>query len=849
MESLVQDIRYAVRQLLASPGVTVVAVLTLALGIGANTAVFSVMNTIVLRSLPVSHPEELYLFGDARSCCMIGGVPRQYDIFSNPQYLYFREHNQVFRDIAAFSAVQFEVLLRNAESSGLAAETIQGKLVSGSYFAVLGTRAALGRLLSDSDDHQDAPPVIVISHSYWLKKFNASPSVIGSTLNINGTLFTIAGVTGRSFYGEALTTTPAEAWFPLARMPEIALRPERVMREPDMRWLRIIGRAKPGFRLANAQAVLTTQMRQFLVANPDPKPPSDQTQRIQQTLVIPVPAASGVSWFRRDSSDELRILLAMVGLVLLIGCTNIANLLLAKATSNQQEIWIRMALGSSRWRLIRQLMTESMLLALAGALAGSLLAIWGAHGLLAFLLRGSETAAIQVEADARVLAFLVVVSVLAGLLFGLVPALKSSRSNIAGRLGARTQISTSWFSARSRFGIGKMLVAGQVSISILLVIGAGLLVRTLLNLIHEDLGFNPEHVLMLDVNPKIAGYKLNQLDALYRTLLDHLNAVPGVSNSAITLYAPLTDTNWGGGIVVPDANNLRKEGANWTRVSPGFFETLRIPILVGRPINAGDTPTSSKVAVVSETMANRFWKGESPIGKRFGWDAAHSNEIEVVGVAKDIKHQELREEPYPLFWLPMTQVTGGDPNSYAQSQSQYAAQVLVRATGDPSTVAGAVRKAMHSIDKNLPITRVTTLLQQRDTDSAYERMMAVLASIFGAIALLLASVGLYGVLTYSVKRRTSEIGIRMALGAERMQVLWMILRETLYAVAIGIAAGVPLALAATRLLRSQLFGVSATDPMSLIGAIVCLIGAGLVAAYLPARQATAVDPMVALRNE
>ena len=843
MESLLQDLRYAVRVLMKSPAFTLVAVLTLALGIGANTAIFSLLDGLLLRPLPVEHPEQLVLFGTGRNWGMVSGVTKRYDVFSHLQYRYFHDENHFFPGgVAAFASWQSPVRVRWSGTPVM----VNSKMVSGNYFSTLGVPAAAGRLFTAADDRPESAPVAVLSYRYWNSKFDRDPSILGRAVDVNGTAFTVIGVAAAPFFGESLESDPADVWFPIARFAQVTLQPS-VLNEPDARWLWLIGRAAPNANLQQITAGLTVQLHQWLLAHDENIATSaEERDAVQNAVITATSAATGVSHLRRKYSDPLKILAGIVGLVLAIACANIANLLLARATVRRREISVRLALGATRGRLLRQLLTESVLLSLLGGVAGVLLAFAATHALMALVFRDAQTYAFQVPPDLRLLAFAAAISLLSGVLFGVAPALRAARLDVIESIksGART----AGIEARGRFSTGKALVAGQVAISLVLLVGAGLFVRSLARLARQDFGFTPEHVLLVKVDPRVAGYKPAQLAGLYQRLQRSIDAQPGVRNSALALYTPLSGDNWSGNVALDDFTPEQNKHAfsAWVSVTPGYFETMGIPLLLGRTLNEQDTGEGPRAAVVNESFAHTYFKDKNPVGRRFGFSQDTKADWEIVGVVKDTKHVNPREGGEITFFLPVVSKPG---RAGVLEESSYLTDLVVRGAGDPGAVANEVRQAIRSVDDNIPILRVTTMSEQVSASFNQEELVGVLSTVFGAVALLLACVGLYGLMAYAVARRTNEIGVRMALGARREDVLRMILGETLTLVAIGVAIGVPLVAAGIRMVRSQLFEVVPYDPVTLAGAAAILLAIAAISGFIPARRATQVEPMTALRDE
>ena len=850
MGTLLNDVRYGLRVLGRSPAFTAVAVLTLALGIGANTAIFTLINALMLRSLPVERPQELLFLGeDNGSGTYSGGPPTNSWIeFSYRVYQQLRAQNQLFTDLCALSSPQVD--LRVAAPGWHESEpNAQASLVSGNYFQVLGVRALAGRTLIPEDDAPGAPrPVAVMSHHYWINTFGGDPSVVGRQLDLNGIPFMVVGVAPAEFYGVKLKMNPPDFWIPLGLQPEVISRPQwrgapaSWLKADDVYWLDLMGRLKPGADARQAAAALTTQLRQMLTAQAGSHPSPDTARRIRESYIQLVPGAHGLSSLRERFSDRLHTLTLLVILILVIACANAANLLLARGARRQREMAVRLAVGAGRWRVVRQLLTESALLASLGGLAGLLLAGWTTD-LLANLVFGASTALpFHLAPDGRALAFTVGVSLVTGIVFGLAPAWVSTRLDLNSALNESAGSTPVAGFRPARWAPGKLLASGQIAVSLCLVLVAALFVRSLQNLEHQDLGFNPEHVLVCNLDLDAAGYKREQLPGLYPRLLDRVRALPGV-RSATLASSTLTEGTWVSNISIEGYTPKPQEDMDAHRrgVASDYFLTEGMMLLAGRPIGPQDTAASPRVAVVNETFVRRYFPNQSPLGRRITFGAPFAPPVmEIVGVVKDAKYNSLAEKVPEVVFAPLMQSIEYVPD---------ANDLELRVAGDPAAAAAAVRRALAEVDRKIMIGRVTTLGELVSESAHDARLIAQLSSFFGLMALFLAAIGLYGAMAYAVARRSGEIGIRMALGARAGDVLWMILRETLLVAALGIALGVPAALALARVVRSQLFGLSPSDPATLVAATLLLLAASVLAGYLPARRATKVDPMVALRYE
>jgi predicted permease len=838
LETIWQDVRYGLRQLRRNPGFTTVVILSLALGIGANTAIFTMIDTVLLQSLPVTNPGQLVLLNSGVSTGTYSGDPafigRWLDL-SSDAYQYFVRHNQSFQGVAAFRSGRdhLEVRWPGTKASGQA-ERRDGQLVSANYFSVMGVAAALGRVFEPGDDLLRARPVAVISYPYWQRRFHGDPSAVGRAVDLNGAPFTIVGVTPPEFFGERVGQPP-DFWLPLIFQPQITQRSSYLTAKNEY-WLNFIARLKPGVSRRQAQAVLDVQLRQFLVAQVGSKPSRRDRRAIAQAYIQLDPGRNGISWLRQLYSEPLHILIVIVALVLLVACANVANLLLSKAAARQREIAMRLTAGASRARLIRQMLTESMLLAIIGGAAGLLLAYWGVH-LLSTLV--SRSLAMRVATNPGVLAFTLAIAVVTGLLFGLIPALRVSRTEPseamrgAGPAGGRQSVLT------------RGLIVLQVATSLVLLAGAGLLLRTLVNLENQNLGFRDEHVLLVATDPRLAGFKVGELDGLYRQLLDRLNALPGIESATVAYYSPMSGSFSSTGTTIQGYTPHPNEdvSVNENQVGPFYFATLGIPVLLGRPIGPQDTATSPKVVVVNQAFAQKYLHGQNPIGKRV-WVGRESYpppaELpqEIVGLVGDARYLNPGKPPEPFAYEPLSR----DPGFFAGN-------IEVRTAGDPRAAAAEVRRAIQDVDSTLPMGSVQTLRMQVSDQLNQQRLVARLSVLFGLLALALAAVGLYGVVSYWVTRRTQEIGIRMALGAQKTDVLRLVVARGLTVTLVGIGCGLLAALVLTRLLASSLYGVKPADPLTFAAVSFVVIAIALLACYIPARRATKVDPMVALRHE
>ena len=829
--SLLQDLQFALRTFRKAPLFVFVAVLSLAFGIGANTAIFSLTDQLLLRALPVAHPEQLVLFSAIGRHYGSNSGPNR---ISYPMYQDFRDHNSVFSGMFCFRESDFSL------SYGGRTERVSGEVVSGNYFPVLGVGAALGRLFTANDDlHQKAHPVAVLSYGFWQSRFAGDPAIIGRKLNINGYPFTVIGVSAAGFAG----TDPSSA--PQIRVPMMMA--PTVMGYTDLndrryRWVTAFGRLKPGISVAGAKASIQpffhqilnmeVQQKEFAKASPEMK------KGFLKMSMDVLPAETGRSNLRRQFSSPLLVLMATVMLVLLIACANVANLLIARATFRQKEIAVRLALGSSRLRIIRQLLVESMLLALAGGVIGLGLAVWADKLLILFLPARATPLAISATPDWRILGFTTAMSLLTGILFGLVPALQSTRSNVAGTLKENAGAVVGGASATVR----KILVTAQIALSLLLLIAASLFIRSLQNLKDLDPGFRTANLLAFKIDPTSNGYTTERTKAFYRTLRENLSGMPAVETAALAVVPVMEDDEWDSWVTIdsysPKAGELPDPHMNY--ISPDYFKTMRINLLAGRDFRPTDNHSSAKVCIINATFAKKYFGTINAVGHKIGMgnDPGTKTDITVVGVSRDTKYESLREE------VPVEMIQPYEQLDFATGITAY-----IRTGERPELMFAAIQKRVHDLDPNLPVFEMTTLERQTENSLVTERLVATLSSGFGFLSTGLAAIGLYGMLAYTVARRTREIGIRMAIGAARADVLWLVMREVLLLLVIGIAFALPLSWLLSKYIQSELYGIEPGDPVSIILAVASIAMVATLSGYLPARRATRVDPMLALRYE
>ncbi|HVT58480.1 MAG TPA: ABC transporter permease [Thermoanaerobaculia bacterium] len=847
LETLGKDLRFALRMMGKSGAVTAVAVLSLALGLGGVTALFSLIDAVMLRRLPVSEPRRLVVFG-------LADGPND-SRFSYPLYDQARRRGQTFSDLIAFTRdtrlmVRAADAVPGASGHGGPAEPATGQLVSGSFFAGLGVGAAAGRTLTPGDDRvPGGHPVAVLSYGYWQRRFGSDPAAVGRGVTINGSPFTIVGVARRGFFGVQVGSSP-DFFLPIMMQKDIRYRGNALTdgdSDPDkpwvgqahIAWLNLVARLKPGVEARRARAefeVLFHQSSRALFGGEPDKDPLNDSLRARITVA---PADRGLSDFRRGRAQQLLILMCGATLVLLIACANVANLLLARAAGRRKEVAIRLSIGAARGRLVRQLLTESVLLAGAGATCGLLLAFWGRRLLLRLAAIGANALSLDAGLDLRMLAFAAGACLATALLFGLVPALQATRVELSSTLkeGGRG-FHGGGATERSRLPLGKALVIVQVGLSLLLLIGTGLFLRSIDNLERLNTGFARDHLTLVRINPRLLGLTDPQLTSLYQRLLERVTALPGVRSASLSLDAPLSGSRRSSSALVAGYTPGRNQepAVQEETVTPRYFETVGIQLLEGRGIGPQDQAATAKVAVINETMARHYFAGRSAVGRRFGY-GKRADEIEIVGVVRDARFISLRGATPMMAFRPVAQAV------------EALGDLEVRTWTGPGAFAEQLRHALREVEPNLPIDRIGTAEEQIGRSLSGELAVARLTSIFGILALLLAAIGLYGVMSYGVARRTNEIGLRMALGAKRGTVLGLIFREAMLLTAAGIVIGLAFAMAAAPLAKSQLFGLAAGDPPTLgLATLVLLVIAGLTG-LLPAQRAASVNPMVALRSE
>ncbi len=836
LESFVQDVVYGTRALLRSPGLTIVALVSLALGIGANTAIFSLLDAVLLRSLPVKNPEQLVLLGKGQAIG-IGESFANTELYSYPFFRQLQQKNAVFSDVAAtFSMIDKVHGYVGSESGQLGAESevMHVALVSGSYFPLLGVAPQIGRTLNESDDTSEGNhPVVVVSHGFWERSLAADPHVTDRKLKLGTTLFNIVGVAPPEFFGTEVGESP-DMWVPLCMTKSVPPGWDTYNKNFTMS-LNLIGRLKPGVSIAQATANVNLLQNQITLGFSDAELSQKNLDELNKSHIPLTPMANGLSMIRREFSEPLQILMAVVALVLLIACANIANLLLARSTTRARELAVRQALGARRSRLIRQLLTESLMLALAGGLLGIVFGVIANRFLLRVISGDFEILPIKIGLDLRLLGFTFAITVITAILFGTIPAFRATRLQLTDSL----KDGRGPGSAGAKNPLGKALVVSQVALSLVLMVGAGLFLRSLVKLNDIDPGFNRENVLRLQLDTDSTGIKGEdpRLNALFQQIEARVSALPGVKAASFSSFT-FHEGSWSDNIFVAGMTRDEDVNIHHNVVGNGYFETMQIPLLAGRTFGPQDTATSQHVAVISERMAKNLFPPGNPIGRHFNvGDHKPENDYEVIGIVKDVKFRNLEEKPRYINYLSYVQ----RPWGFGDFEVRYA--------GDFNSVSTAVQQAIHSIDHTLAITHVTTLDEQVSRTITNQRLVAQLSAFFGLLAVFLSCIGIYGLMSYVVNRRTNEIGIRMALGAARSNVRWLVMREIVLLVSIGIAIGIPMTLLGTHLIQNMLYGLRGTDPMSLIASVILLLAVALFAGYFPAQRASKVDPMVALRYE
>ncbi|MBZ5575748.1 MAG: ABC transporter permease [Acidobacteriia bacterium] len=826
------EVRFALRTLRRSRGLALAAVLSLALGIGANTAISSLIYQVAVRSLPVADPEQLVTL--ASDDFNPGWMRRDNSasFFSKPMYEALRDRNQAFSGLIARVAFQATLAYRGPASNATA------EVVSGNLFGVLGVRPVLGRLLTPADDRQGAEPGIVLSYPYWKNRLGADAGVLNNRILVNAHPVRVAGVAPPGFRSLLAGNDP-DFFAALSMMPLVSAGWDRDA-EPAAYWLNVFGRLKPGVTSARADAELLPLFRSIL-ADELPKfsgvEPQDRQRILNKTLRV-APAAQGLNQLRQQWQAPLLVLMAMTGLVLLIACANVANLLLAKAAARQREIGLRLAIGATRWQLFRQLLVESVVLSAAGGLAGIAVAPLLERGLLGLLPPDALGGWLTASLDGRLLVYGVVLSLVTGAVFGMAPAWRAARLDIASSLKDQSGGSSAG-GAQSR--LRRVLVSAQIALSLLLLIAAGLFSRSLYNLLNHNVGFDADRLVTFSVDPSLSGYSNARAVVFFRELEQRLSRIPGAKMAATAEFAPFGGANWGSGVKAPDTRVAADKfvGVQANSVSPGYFRTMAIPFLAGRDFTAADTAGRPNVAILNRTLARYLYGEENPVGRHVILGGDHK-QVQIVAVVADSQYGDLRETPARFIYVP-----------YEQGGEEFTRQAafFVRVQGDESGIMGAVESIAKQMDPNVPVQRLTSMSTLIRDSVGTDRLLAMLALAFGALAATLAAVGLYGTISYAVTRRTREYGIRIALGAEPASILGLVLREVSWMLAAGIVVGLPVSYALARLVESRLFGIRAHDPWVLLGAAALMAVVALAAGLIPGTRAMRIVPVRALKHE
>jgi predicted permease len=850
MRILLQDVTYALRQLRKTPGFTITVLLTLALGIGANSAIFTLVNAILLHNLPVTDPKSLIRIGDQDDCCVNGGWHDNgdYSLFATDTYYMFRKNLPEFEELAAMeSGYAWRPLTVRRAGPQTVAKSVTATFVSGNYFRVFGLSPAAGRLFADADDQKGAPVTAVMSYDAWQQDYASDPSVVGSAFYINTKPATIIGVAPKGFYGDRIDTNPPKYFLPMNTMDMVSGAP--YFTDPDTQWAYIIGRVKPGTSIPALQAKASALLKQTYAPLKTFTDPRAQ-KVLPNTHVVLTPGGGGIQNMQSGYKDHLKLLQWIAALVLLVACANIANLLLVRGMSRRAELSVRFALGAQRGRIVRQLLTESVLLSGMGGLLGLAISYLGAHALLALAFPDQHNMPVNASPSPLVIGFAFALSLLTGVLFGLAPALMAVRTNPAEALRSNARTT-----AQGASWVQRSLVVLQAALSLVLLVAAGLFAQSLNKAQSVNMKLDATNRYIAHFNPQSAGYKNTEVEPLYQTIEDRFHAIPGVLKVGLSTYTPMEDNNWGSGVKIQGEPDLNK-GASWVKGTPEYFDSVGTRVVMGRGFTSQDTLNGPPVAVVNQEFVKQFFGNRNPIGHRFGYSgpgqAGLDGSHEIVGVVEDTTYTSVYWKDHAMYFLPLTQWAGNvkDPTFAADKDLSLFAGAIVIQTAHP--IPGfekIVGDTLAGINPNLTIIKFQTFQQQIDDCFIQERLIARLTSLFGALALLLAAIGLYGVTAYTVVRRTPEIGIRMALGAERSRVIAMVMRGAMLQAVAGLVIGAPIAMLCVRYVKSQLFDITSVNPWVMTGAILTLTLAAAIAGIIPARRAASIDPVKALRIE
>jgi predicted permease len=854
VETLIQDTRLALRRLGKAPVFTITTILTLALGIGATTSIFTLVHAVLFRSLAVSNPNDLYRLGRQTHCCVWGGYSQyeEFSIVSYDLYKHFRDNTKGFAELAAFQAGGSSLFGVRRSSEAEASQSHAGEFVSGNYFAMFGVNAFAGRTLIPGDDRPDAPPVAVMSYRLWQQKYGSDASVIGSIFNFNNKPFTVVGITPPSFFGDTLSDSPPDFFMPLAMEP-VVQSDASLLHSPSAHWLHLIGRIQPRMTPASIEAQMRVELQQWLRSHWGEMDASARENLPKQTLYLS-PGGAGITSMRQQYEHWLQILIMVSGFVLLIVCANVANLMLVRGIERRQQIALNIALGARASQLIRQALTESIVLSLLGGAAGLAVAFAGTRLILDYAfptLAGFGGMPISPSPSMPVLLFAFFISLFTGVTFGIAPAWMAARVDPMEALRGVNR-STNRSGSLPR----KMLVVFQAALSLVLLSASGLLTAALRNLETQDFGFDQERRVVVNVDPQLAGYQAGKLTALYQRIHDAMLNVPGVSSVAVCSYSPQSGDSWNDSVWVDGRSPGPKDDllSSFDRVTPGYFDVIGNPLIKGRAIDERDTEASQHVGVINEAFARKFFPHQDPIGKHFGRsEIGASRQYEIVGVAKDARYLTygLDQPVGPFFFLPEAQhdVFPSAENTKGDIRSHYLHDVVVELQPGATLPDAAVRQAIAAVNPNLPVILIRTLRDQVAGQFNQQRLIARLTSFFGILSLVLASIGLYGVTAYNAERRVNEIGVRMALGADRRDVVALVLKGAFGLIVFGLLVGLPLTVAAGRFLGSQLYGMNPFNPAVTSIAVVALGLSALVACLIPAFRASLISPLEALRAE
>lgn len=845
MRVLIQDLAYAFRQLRKTPGFTITVILTLALGIGANAAIFTLVNAVLLRNLPVADPKTLVRIGDTDDCCVNSGIHDKgdYSLFSTDSYLMFKKSLPEFDELAAMEAgFEYRPLTARREDPQAVAKSVMGEFVSGNYFRTFGLQPAAGRFFRDADDTKGAAFTAVMSYDTWAHEYASDPSVIGSTFRINTQPVTVIGIAPRDYFGDRLTSNPPNFYLPIESMAVILNVP--YVHDPEVSWVYVVGRVKPGVALGTIQSKASTMLRQQFSTFKNFSTERGKTF-LGRTHVVLTPGGAGIQQLQDNAKSQLHLLSWIAALVLLVACANIANLQLVRSMGRRAEMCIRTALGAQRSRIIRQLLTESILLAGIGGLVGLGVAYLGAHMLLAMAFPGAQNVPINAAPSPQVIGFAFALSLVTGILFGVAPAWIAAQAQPAEALRSGTRTTASGASLLQRG-----LVVVQASLSLILLVGAGLFAQSLNKLENSDMHLDSKNRYIIHINPQAAGYSQTQVESLYRTIEDQFHAIPGVVKVGIATYTPMEDDNWGNSIQIQGQADLNK-GASWVKGNAEYFDSVGTRVLMGRGFKPSDLLSAPPVTVVNKEFVKQFFKpGENPIGHRLGSPGPQTpGDYEIVGVVDDTTYTAVQWKDHAMYFVPITQRPVSAKEPITDDISLYAGALVIQTDHPMNDMEKLAQRTLSGINPNLTIVKFQTFDQQIADRFNDDRMIARLTSLFGVLALLLATIGLYGVTAYTVVRRTPEIGIRMALGAERIRVIGMVMSGAMVQAGIGLVIGVPIAMLCVRYVKSQLYEITSVDAGVMVSAISLLTVAACIAGMIPARRAASIDPVKALRVE